>query len=377
MSGSGLVVQLARFAGGLRARGVDVSIKDELDGATALTLIDLFDREEVRRALKTAFKVRRRDLAAFDEAFERFWDQEEAPQAPADRRREPQGTDRRGPPRWEWDGRTVRLGQSGEDGEHPEGDAPGYSPDRLLRHKPFEECSPQELAAMERVLARAVAKLATRRTRRYVPARARGKVDLRRSFRRAVGSGGELFPLARRDRALKDLDLVLLCDTSGSMDPHVRFILTLLLAVKRVARRTEVFVFNTSLTRITPWIAPGKIGPTLQRLAGEVPDWSGGTRIGESLAEFVSTFQNQLVTPRTVVVIVSDGLDTGEAGVLTRAMRAIHAQARRVLWLNPLLGDTRYEPTARGMQAALPFVDHFAAAHTLAALEDVLPLLAA
>ncbi len=321
-----------------------------MDAAAALTLVDLLDRTEVHDALRTALKIRRGDWAAFDEAFVRYWEQRGEVREESAKRDSPRVTDRRGPPRWQWDGRSVRLGPSSEGRERPEGDTPGYSPDRLLRRKPFEECSPDDLASMERLLAKAMARLATRRSRRYVPVRRGGKADLRRSFRRAIGSGGEFLALARRNRALKDLDLVVLCDTSGSMDPHTRFLLTFLLAVRHLARRADVFVFNTALTRITPWIAPGKIGPTLERLAGGVPDWSGGTRIGESLAEFVSTYQNQLVATKTVVVIVSDGLDTGDAEVLRRAMRAIHGRARKVIWLNPCRSSitssrpTRWKP---------------------------------
>jgi uncharacterized protein with von Willebrand factor type A (vWA) domain len=112
-------------------------------------------------------------------------------------------------------------------------------------------------------------------------------------------------------------------------------------------------------------------------LAAGVPDWSGGTRIGECLAAFVSGHLTQMVDSSTVVVILSDGLDRGEPDVLLQAMRAIRARARRVIWLNPLLGDARYEPTARGMQTALPYVDRFAAAHNLESLERLVTFLAA
>lgn len=376
MTGGDLIAHLARFACGLREAGVNVSIKDELDAARALTLVDLLDRREVRDALKTALKIRRGDWGVFDEVFARFWERRGASGGSAMKDR-PSPPDRRGPPRWQWDGRTVRLTGTANQRERPDGDTPGYSPARLLRRKPLEHCSAEDLVAMERLLAKAVARLATRRSRRYLPSRGRGKPDLRRSFRRALASGGEFVSLAHRDRAVEDLDLVIICDTSGSMDPHARFLLTLLLTLRRLARRTEVFVFNTSLTRITPWVVPGNIGASLDRLARGVPDWSGGTRIGESLAEFVSAHQTLLVATRTVVVIVSDGLDTGDPDVLRRAMQVIHGCARKVIWLNPLLGDTRYEPTARGMQAALPFVDHFVSSHTLEALERALSLLAA
>lgn len=371
-----LVLHLARFSGALRKRGIAVTLKDELDATRAMPLVDLLDRREVQRALEVTLKIRPRDRAVFEEEFARLWSAAPTDPPESEPPSQPNPADRRGPPRWVWDGRRVQLGASQESPDHPEGDTPGYSPEAVLRRRPFEECTAADLAAMERLLAMAVARLATRQSRRYVPVRRGGKVDLRRSFRRAVASEGDLYPLARRDRSLKDVDLVLLCDTSGSMDPYTRFLLTLLLAVRRVVRRTEVFVFNTGLTRITRMIAPGRLAATLDRLAKEVPDWSGGTRIGDSLAEFVTVHQNQVVTGKTVVVIVSDGLDTGETVRLVGAMRAISTRARAVIWLNPLLGDSRYQPTARGMQAALPFVDHFAPAHTLDALEKLLPILA-
>jgi hypothetical protein len=112
-------------------------------------------------------------------------------------------------------------------------------------------------------------------------------------------------------------------------------------------------------------------------MAAGVPDWSRGTRIGESLAEFVDSYSEEMVDAKTVVLIVSDGLDRGDTVVLARAMRAIKSRAKRVIWLNPLLGDPRYEPTARGMEAALPFVDLLAPAHNLESLERLIPQLAA
>ena len=253
----------------------------------------------------------------------------------------------------------------------------GYSPEAMLRKKPFDECSERDLAEMERLLARMALALATRKSRRLVPTRGRGRVDARRSLRRAIATDGEILRLARRTRAVEEPRLVVLCDTSGSMDRHVRFLLAFLLSLKKAARRTELFAFNTSLVRLTPWITPTKIAATLDRVAAGVPGWSGGTQIGRSLEAFVERYLDEMVGPGTVVVIVSDGLDRGDTGPLAAAMRAISARARRVVWLNPLLGDSRYEPTARGMAAALPFIDVFAPAHNLESLEKLLPRLSA
>jgi len=186
-----------------------------------------------------------------------------------------------------------------------------------------------------------------------------------------------MLSLARRARAIEEPRVVVLCDTSGSMDLHVKFLLAFVLALKRVARTTEVFAFNTSLTRLTPWLIPGKISHTIDRLAIDVPGWSGGTRIGESLTQFVAQYQQQFVTGRSVVVIFSDGLDRGDTTMVAGAMRALAAKARKIVWLNPLSGDPRYEPTARAMQAALPFIDRLAPAHNLESLERLVPELAA
>lgn len=379
MSERDLVAHLARFARALREQGVRVALGDEVDASVALGLVDISDRAEVRRALLAALKVRRRDWATFDAVFGSLWATDQAPAAQRDRA---PGSNR-APGRFHGPTNPAARPLPGiavapaEAGVEPEGGAPGYSREALLRRKPFEECTERDLADMEQLLSRLSLRLATERSRRLVPTRGRGRVDLRRSFRRSLATGGELLSLARRGRALEIPRLVVLCDTSGSMDPHARFLLAFIVSLTRVAARTEVFAFNTGLTRITPWVAAGKIGPTLDRLAAGVPDWSGGTRIGESLAEFVARYLHETVSARTTIVILSDGLDRGDPAVLVGAMRAIAARARQVIWLNPLLGDPRYRPEARGMEAALPFVDRFAPAHNLESLEHFLTLIAA
>ncbi len=373
MTGMDLVANLARFARGLRQRGVRVGLSDEVDAVASLTHVDLADRAEVRCALTVTLRVRPRDAATFDELFERWWKGLDERAGSPDRPAEPPA----GPIRRFGGLPGARSGAAEREREVTRGDTPACSPEAVLRTKAFDECTASEVAAMERLLARLALKLATRKSRRLVPTRGRGRPDPRRSFRAAIGTDGEFLRLARRARAVEEPRLLVLCDTSGSMDPHTRFLLTFLLALKRAARRTELFAFNTSLVRLTPWITAEKLRPTLERLAAGVPGWSGGTRIGESLAEFVARYRDEMVGAKTVVVIVSDGLDGGDTAVLARAMRAIWARARRVIWLNPLVGDPRYEPTARGMEAALPFLDVLAPAHNLESLERLLPLVAA
>ncbi len=320
--------------------------------------------------LRVALKVRRRDWERFDAILESLL----SGAAPAPRpRREASGRGGRPGPAGDREEAGVAAGGAGRGSA---GD-PGYSPVALLRAQTIAPCPAEDLAAMERVLERLAARVAARRSRRLVPSRGRGLPDLRRSLRRALASGGEVVSLARRARALEEPRLVFLCDTSGSMDAHARFLLALVLALRRAAPATEVYAFNTELVRLTPMLSCGSLAATLDRIAAAVPDWSGGTRIGDSLAQFVEGHLSARVDRRTVVVVLSDGLDRGDPATLAAAMRSIRARARRVVWLNPLLADPRYAPTARGMEAALPFVDAFLPAHDLASLERLLPQLAA
>jgi uncharacterized protein with von Willebrand factor type A (vWA) domain len=370
-----LVVHLARFAGVLREHDVNVGIGDEVDATNALTLIDVLDRDEVRRAFRIAFKIRPGDRTAFDAIFEWFWNDRRAAVARAGAA--PVRSVRAAAPGARAAGEVQIATARADDDRRPSDRAhPGYTPDHVLRRKPFEECSERDLVEMERLLARLTPCWAARRSRRLTPVRGRGLPDLRRSFRRAVSTGGEMVHLAHRARTFDEPQVVVLCDTSGSMDVHVRFLLTFVLALKGVAKRTEVFAFNTSLTRLTPWLSPGRIARTIERLAVDLPDWSGGTRIGESLTEFAVRHFSQAASSRSIVVILSDGLDRGDTRLVASAMRAIRARARRIIWLNPLAGDPRYQPTARAMEAALPFIDRFAPAHNLESLERLLPELA-
>ncbi len=376
MSARDLVAHLAAFARALRAHDVPVRLSDEIDAAEALTLIDLGDRAEVREALLAALKIEPRFRAVFDELFQSMWRADAAPAPSRAPQRAPDAPRYPRTPRWSFDGRRVRLDLP-EDVRIPQGDTPAFSPVARYRGTPPAVPDDTELRQMTRMLERLARRLATRRSRRLVPVRARGTADLRRTFRRTAARGGALLPLARRDRLVEHPRLVVLCDTSGSMDAHGRFLLGFMLSLKRIVRRTEVFAFNTALTRLPMRLAVADVTRAVDTLVAQVPDWSGGTRIGDSLAAFVADHLKQLVDRRTVVMIVSDGLDTGDVEVLARAMRVIHARARRVVWLNPLSADPHYRPAAAGMDAALPFVDDFLPAHDLASLERVLSLVAA
>ena len=164
---------------------------------------------------------------------------------------------------------------------------------------------------------------------------------------------------------------MLLCDVSKSMDPYSRFLIQFIYAFQSVYRRIDTFVFGTSLHRITDILRDEELSNALDYLSGTVKDWSGGTKIGASLEQFVSNYGIKLVDSQTVVLLISDGWDTGEVDLLENNMQYLHKNSRYVLWLNPLKGSPGFQPTTRGMQAALPYIDFFASAHNIISLRNL------
>jgi uncharacterized protein with von Willebrand factor type A (vWA) domain len=240
------------------------------------------------------------------------------------------------------------------------------SPVELLRDKSFAKLTEEELTEVAELMRRVRLHTPLRRTRRRERARA-GTPDLRRTLRRSFRTGGEPVERAWRARRRRPRKLVLVLDVSGSMADYSRALVLFAHAALRADARWEAFCFGTRLTQVTRALARADTDEALQRAAAEVVDWDGGTRIGESLAALMRTG-----APRgAVVVICSDGLDVGDPEVLREQMARLSRLAYRVVWLNPLKEDAAYEPLARGMHAALPYVDVFLSGHNLASLEAV------
>ena len=250
----------------------------------------------------------------------------------------------------------------------------GYSADELLRQKDFEDMTWQESEQVRRLLAQAPWRVAERRTRRLRPAHG-GQVDLRRTARHGIRSTGELIRLLHRQPRMRRRPLVLLCDVSGSMERYSRL---LLIFAHAIARREDVetFVFSTRLTRITRLLRRRDIDRALREVGRSVHDFSGGTRIGQAIAEFNRRWARRVLGHGAVVIIVSDGWDRGDPTQLEHELSRLHRTAHRLIWLNPLLGSEGYEPLTRGMQAALPHTDDFLAAHNVQALDELGRLLA-
>jgi uncharacterized protein with von Willebrand factor type A (vWA) domain len=202
------------------------------------------------------------------------------------------------------------------------------------------------------------------------------RLDLRRTIHRNVSHGGTLIDLAWRKRKIKPLRLVVLLDASGSMSLYTAFFVRFLHGVVDSFREAEAFVFHTRLAHVSPSLRDRDVTRAVDKLALMAQGIGGGTRIGESLATFNRWHARRVINSRTAVMIVSDGYDTGGPEQLGEEMRRLRRRCRKIIWLNPLIGWRDYSPQARGMQAALPYVDLFAPAHNLESLAALEPFLA-
>lgn len=243
------------------------------------------------------------------------------------------------------------------------------SVEETLRSRRFDELDDEELAALRRLMSRIEVALPERATRRTRPARHGGELDLRRSLRRALQTEGELVDRRWRRRRRRRRRLVLVLDVSGSMAGWSRALLQFAFAARTRAEGVEVFAFGTRLTRLTYELARRDPDRAIAAAAARVQDWDGGTRIGQAIETLNRRWGPTGITRGAVVVICSDGLERDDPDRLAQAMARLHRTAHAVVWVNPLKGAADYEPTARGMRAALPHIDRLLAGHDLDSLD--------
>jgi uncharacterized protein with von Willebrand factor type A (vWA) domain len=228
----------------------------------------------------------------------------------------------------------------------------------------------QELLRVQRLIMAMAHQMATRLSRRKKTGAKARLIDAARTMRRSLRYGGEVMQLVQRGPKLGKTKMVVLCDVSGSMDVYTRFLIQFLYGLQNGLRGIETIVFSTRLTRITPLLRRRNIDAALRLISDTVQDWSGGTKIGTCLQEFNRTMAATMVTSKTLVIIISDGWDTGDTAILDSAMAQLQRQALRVIWLNPLLGSPNYQPLCKGIQTALPYVHDFLPVHNVESLRQ-------
>ena len=365
-----LLRNLLQFTRLLADLGLDVQAARTLDVVHALEHVDLWRKSDVYHTLRCLLVHRPQDLAVFDEAFRIFW--------------------RRSPGDWTRDlgtmGEQRRSGASQKERPVPSSEghinsgrtaetahvgrvvALSYSAREVLRTKDFARFTDQELEQAKRMLAELRWDLGVRRTRRWKAGTGRIP-DLRRVIRANVKHGGELVVLPKRERKHRRPPLVLICDVSGSMERYARMLLHFVWCIARRLDRVETFVFATRLTRITRHLQRRAVDEVVTPVPGSVPDFSGGTRIGEALSDFNRCWARRVLRHDAVVLMISDGWDRGNSEVLRTEIARLQRTTHRLIWLNPLLGSPDYAPLTRGMQTALPFIDDFLPVYNLTSLE--------
>jgi uncharacterized protein with von Willebrand factor type A (vWA) domain len=377
-----LLRNLVLFARLLRSAGVPASPDQVLDLVRALPLLDLRGREEFKDATRASLVTSREQAEIFDRAFDLFWkawstEEQLMPEAgevqkvpPKEDRQDDREQTSKEPEEEE-----QACGDQGQ--QEPQPDAMmTYSAVEVLREQDFAVLSEQELQGVIALIHHIEWQPDLRRSRRKKAAAHGAHLDLRRVLRAGLRYGGETIQLAWQQPKLKRRPVVVVCDVSGSMELYTRVLLQFLYAITHGLEHVETFAFGTRLTHITRPLQQTDINTALQQAACAVNDWGGGTRIGESLKTFNYEWARRVLGHGPTVLIISDGWDRGDLGLLDREIARLQLSCRRLIWLNPLLGAPEYKPLAQGIQTVLPHVDDFLPVHNLASLERLADVLA-
>ena len=310
----------------------------------------------------------------------------EVPARPVDQDGGPPARQQGDPGRWPSGLHVSATGSAAPNGDDPVSELPAVhfvaSAAERLRDRDFTELSAAELRQLVTLMREMTLSVPLRRTRRYRSARDGKRPDLRATLRQARRSGGEPIRLSRRAPRVRPRRLVVLCDISGSMESYARALLMLMYCLnggqlRGGQSRPEVFSFATRLTRLTPTLAAASPDTMLAKAGEAAPDWSGGTRIGAALKEFNDRYGCRGMARGAVVLIISDGWETGEPGLLGEQMARLSRVANRIVWANPRTQSPRYSPEVGGMAAAWPYCDAVVSAHSVDALDDLLDALRA
>jgi uncharacterized protein len=354
------------FARLLRAAGLAVPLDTVLTFTDALGVLGVAERDAVYWAGLTSLVRKPEDIALYDRAFAVFWER---------RRADDIHLESEEPLRI-----TIAVDDGDDDGGDddlaPPSDDPTitlrFSATEVLRQKDFADYDDAELREAHRLMAELRLVGSLRECRRLVRSRKhRGRPDLRRTVRAALASGGEPMRRLHLEHGERPRRLVLLLDISGSMEPYARALLRFVHAAVVGRLRVEAFALGTRLTRVTRELSSHDPDIALRNAAGTVHDWSGGTRLGDGLRTFNDRWGVRGMARGAIVVILSDGWDRGDPAVLAEQMARLRRVAHQIVWVNPLKVTPGYAPLARGMAAALPYVDDFVEGHSLVAIEEL------
>ncbi len=364
-SKSGLPANIIRFGRFLRSQGLPVAWSQVLDTLHSVEHIDIGQKALFYNALRCNLISRCEHLEPFERLFQIYWTADsDGSQATGCK----PGNDRGGgddtTSAWRRESFFSQNATGGNDGQEDVASL-SYSPQAIEQQAGHDPTSFEASASLYDSMVKLLENLQRRTSRRMQYSRHGPKLSLRRLLRKNIQFGGEPLVLEYQKRKIRKRRAVIFCDISGSMDIYTLMTLQFVHALQRIIPMVEVFFFGTALTRVTPLLQSGDFATVLDGMTRTVKDWGGGTRIGLCLKTFTTTFGRRWLSSKTIVMIFSDGWDRGETDLLKQQMALIKSRAHKVLWFNPLVGTRDYQPTCRGMRAALPFVDYFLASRRM------------
>lgn len=389
LEGNKLVTNIMHFGRILRSTGMPVGPGKILDAVNAVQTVTVTNRRDFYWALHAVFVNRRDQHEIFDQAFHIFWRDprllermlgllmpqteqttEDGPEPPPPSRRIAEamnpGTD---------DGQEDQEDKEEEEPELEVEATLTASENELLQKMDFEDMSADEIVKAKAAISRMRLTIQNVKTRRFKASHRIDKIDMRSTLRTAMRSGGTVIPLQYRTRRKRTPPLVILCDISGSMGRYTRMLLHFMHAITNDRDRVSTFLFGTRLTNVTRHLRNKDIDIALMKCTDSVDDWSGGTRIGDSLKDFNQFWSRRVLGQGAVMLLISDGLDRDAGRGLAMEMERLHKSCRRLIWVNPLLRFEGFEPKSQGIRAILPHVDEFRPVHNLESLTGLIAAL--
>lgn len=358
------IVQFARF---LRTHKYAVGPEEEADALKGLTVIDWSDQRQFQEVQRAAFCKHFEQYRSFDNHYHDYWSElgravdSKTKQVPED---QPKRAKNKAPSievikNWLHGNQEKEL----LDVHQASGEAVGSTPD-------LSSLSDHHYREWQEVIRLLQKHVASQKSRRYVSSKHIHQVDFRKILKTSILKGGEITHIAFRKPKKKRVNLLLLCDVSRSMESYSRFMLQLMYALQNSTIKIQCFAFSTALFPVSHLLKRQTLDEALEVITREVEGWSGGTRIGESLAVFIEKYGKKSLSRNTLTFILSDGWDAGDIEVLEVSMRKLHKKSRKLTWINPLAQSATYDPQVLGMKTAFPYIDHFIPAMNASTLQQ-------
>jgi uncharacterized protein with von Willebrand factor type A (vWA) domain len=364
------------FARALRAAGLPIGPGAVIDALEAMRLIDIGNRADLFTTLEAIFVKRHEHALVFAQAFDLFFRRAEGTEHMLDSVPLPPEAQKPPPPAARRVQEAFAQGRNSEVPEIEEKNVQLSVSDReVLQRKDFAQMSAEEIAEVGRAIAQLKLPQAELRTRRFRPDARGERIDLRRTLRGSLRTGGEIVKFQRLGRIERPAPIVALLDISGSMADYTRLFLQFLHAITDARKRVSVFLFGTRLTNVSRALRSRDPDEALAACSAGVEDWAGGTRIASSLHQFNKLWGRRVLGQGAIVLLISDGLEREADSRLEFEMDRLHRSCRRLIWLNPLLRFEGFEAKAQGIRMMLPHVDEFRPVHNLKSMEGLIAAL--